>query len=737
MRVKSLARRFTGKVAAQAVILSALLMMPVWSAVGQTPGPTPGPAPSRPIHLQADTLTYDKTTQTYHGAGHVILVQGPLRLVADDATLNVATGQLVAVGNVHLKDGQRDMHADRMDLNINTSKGVIFHGRIFMLDGNFTLDGRVLERLSEDQYVIEDATFTTCSVVEGERVPWQFKADRAQLELDGFLYARNARFCILDIPVLYLPAVVFPAKRERSTGLLFPSVGASSKQGFKIRQALFWEISPSQDATVALDYRGNLGVGGDFEYRYILSKDSEGRLFTKYFRDSQTRVSRIDVFYRHLTKFSEDLQGRIDINYLNQENNLSVLSENILQRVAVFQESNAYLTRRWDNQVLYGLTRYSQNLSFSDKTTLQTLPEVGYSILPMRVGSLPLYSSLETVVDNFYRQEGEDGRRVELFPRVWTPLSVGRYFTITPLLGLLETFYNRRISSEDSISREAPYFSTLVDTRLTRRFQRKGAESILHKVEPALIYEYLPATAQSEIPVYTDLDRLTKKNLLTYRLTNRLSTKVFDGETYQNLEFAYLRLTQSEHLTSSPTGKPFSDLRSELILRTIKPVPITIDIDTFYNYYESAVVQINTDITVELSKRYYFTVSERFTRAGTVPVKGDLFTPVSLNEQLMETQTTHFYAAQFGAALPYNFYFVTRGYYDRNDGVVPEINYGLYYVGANRCWGVGAFYIQRPGDTSEYAFVLTLGGVGYTDSPYSSLYRSLFGRLGLDIQKLR
>jgi LPS-assembly protein len=353
------------------------------------------------------------------------------------------------------------------------------------------------------------------------------------------------------------------------------------------------------------------------------------------------------------------------------------------------------------------------------------------------VGRLPIYSSLETVVDNFYREEGLDGRRAVVFPRIWTPLPVGRYFTVTPLLGLLETFYSRRISSDDSTSREAPYFSTLLDTRLTRRFQPKGAPAILHKLEPALIYEYLPTPRQSDVPVFTDLDRLIKKNLITYRVTNRLSTKVFDGETIQNVEFAYLRLTQSEHLTSSPTGKPFSDLRSELILRTIKPIPITVDIDTFYNHYESAVVQVNTDITLELMRRYFFTLSERFTRAGTVPVRGDLFNPLSLNEQLLQAQTTHFYAAQFGVRLPYNFYFVTRGYYDRNDGVFPEINYGLYYVGSNGCWGVGAFFIQRPGQDSEYAFVATLGGVGYTDSPFSALYRALFSRLGLDIQKLR
>src|SRR6185503_13077709 len=230
---------------------------------------------------------------------------------------------------------------------------------------------------------------------------------------------------------------------------------------------------------------------------------------------------------------------------LNQKNNLSVLSENVLQRVAVFQESQAYLTQRWDNQVLYGLARYSQNLSFSDKTTLQTLPQVGYSLLPARLGGLPIYSGVDVTFDSFYRQEGLDARRIDMFPRVWTPLPVGRYFTVTPLVGFRETFYTHSAQSDQSTSREVPYFSTLLDTRLGRRFQSDGGPVILHKVEPSVVYEYLPATRQSSIPIFNDVDLLTKKNLVTYRITNRLSTKVFDGGMLQNLEFAYLRLTES------------------------------------------------------------------------------------------------------------------------------------------------------------------------------------------------
>jgi len=715
------------------VALAALLVLAVRPTVLAAEAPVP-----RPIHIQADQLTYDKTTRTYEGKGAVVVVQGPVRLEADEATLNVDTGQVTAVGRVHLNDGISDIRGERLDFNFNTTKGVVFHGRLFVLEGNFTVDAQVMERLSEEQYRLEDASFTTCSVLEGERTPWQFKADKAEMEVEGFLYARNVRFCILDVPVMYLPAVLFPAKRERATGFLFPLLGASSVQGFKIRQAFFWDISPSQDATVRLDYRSKQGVGGDLEYRYVLSRNSDGRLYLGYFDDTQTHTTRTGVYYRHRTDFpDEDVHGRIDINYLNEQNTLRVLSENVLQRVAVYQESQAYLTKRWDNQVLYGLTRFSQNLNdTSDTTVQQTLPEIGHSLSPARLGGSPLYAGMDTIFDYFYHQEGLAAARVDLFPRLWAPLTAGRYLTVTPLAGFHETYYSRGSNSTSSVAREALYLSATADTRLIRRFAQTGGGTLTHKIEPSLTYEYIPPPRQSDIPVFTDLDSFGKKNLLTYSLTNRLSTMVSDGEVQRYLEMGYLRLTQSQHLTSSPTGKPWSDLRGEFISRTLKPLPVELDVDTFYNHALGKVSAFNTDLRVDLTKELFLTLGQRYTRSGQVAVKGDLFNPMTLNTVLQQTETTQFYSAEAGVKLPYNFYAVIRGYLDQNTGQFPEVDYGLYYVNASRCWGAGFLFIQRP-DQTEFAFLFTLGGVGSTDSPFSAVYRGLFQRLGLDIQRLR
>jgi LPS-assembly protein len=722
-------------------LLKTLLFLGCWPSLSAAELPV-----QRPIHIQADQLTYHKETRTYEGKGSVLVVQGPIRLEADEAVLDMATGQVKAAGRVHLNDGFRDIRGDRLDFNINTTKGVIFHGRLFVLEGNFTVDGRVMERLSEEQYRIEDASFTTCSALEGETTPWRFTAEKAELDVEGFLYARHTKFCILDVPVFYMPAVLFPAKRERASGLLFPQMGASSQQGFKVRQAFFWDISPSQDATAALDYRGKLGAGGDLEFRYKPSRYSDTYLWTRYFKDNQLNASRWDFIAKHRTDFEDDLQGRVDLNYVNQKDTFRVLSENVLQRVAVYQESQAFLSKRWDNHVLYGLTRFSQNLTtLSDKTVLQTLPQIGYGLAPARLGGIPVYAGVDVTFDSFFRQEGLDARRGDLFPRVWAPVPIDRYLTVTPLVGFRETWYSRGAQSGDAVTREAVYFSATADTRLMRRFAREGGDTDTHKIEPAVTYEFLPQPRQADIPFFNDVDRFTKKNLLTYSLTNRLSTSVFDGEQRSYREVGYVRLTQSQHLSSSPTGKPFSDLRGEFIARTAVPaladrmaVPVStgLDVDVFYNHARSAISVFNTDLQIDFARQFFLSVGQRFTHQGPVQVRGDLFNPLTLNDALIQDQKTHFYTGEVGFALPYRLYAVMRGYLDQDTGQFPEVNYGLYYVGDSRCWGGGILLIQRP-DQTEFAFVLTLGGVGFTDSPFSGLYRGLFQRLGLDIQRLR
>src|SRR5690606_39052733 len=88
-----------------------------------------------------------------------------------------------------------------------------------------------------------------------------------------------------DVPVLYLPYGLFPVRRERQSGFLFPRFGISNSRGFQYVQPFYWAIDTSSDATISVDVEtaARIGVLGD--YRYVLAPDAGGRITASYFNE--------------------------------------------------------------------------------------------------------------------------------------------------------------------------------------------------------------------------------------------------------------------------------------------------------------------------------------------------------------------------------------------------------------------------------------------------------------------
>ena len=53
-----------------------------------------------------------------------------------------------------------------------------------------------------------------------------------------------------DVPILYLPWISFPLSSARQTGLLFPTLGSSSRSGAILSIPWYWNIAPNQDLTL-------------------------------------------------------------------------------------------------------------------------------------------------------------------------------------------------------------------------------------------------------------------------------------------------------------------------------------------------------------------------------------------------------------------------------------------------------------------------------------------------------
>ncbi len=728
-----------------------------------------------PINIHADRVEYSRTEDTYIAEGNVDVVRGTQHLTSDHATLNMKAGILTAKGSVNYDDGEQSMTADHMELSIKSKAGVMFHGTILIRESQQYITGKVIERIDATHYRIEEGSYTACMLEEDKRTPWQFRAKELRLDTESHLIAKGVQFCLMEVPVAYLPIVRLPGKKKRQTGFLMPLPGLNAEQGYKLKQGFFWAISPHQDIAATIDHRGNQGTGGELEYRYKLSKNSEGELRTNFFKDTRENKNRIDVQMQHMTQFTKTLQATVDIDFVNKRDTLQEISDDVEERVQRLTESRAFISQRWDHGSAYLLGRYSQDLANPNDPTSQFLPELGYRLQPYRIPALPMYFGLESSFTNIYRQDGTlpffvDGapiqrseinaRRTDIFPKLWATFQVTDGISLTPQVGVRETIYSRGENSDGWMDRTIPYLNVAAEATMSRRFRLGRGRSITHRLTPSVTYEYLPRVKQNDLPQFDDLDFVFQKNLVTYSIGNRLSTVKKKGKNLQHVDLLSFTATQSVQMdpgarkkARTVLGRPetletrsFSDVRIEATMNLPKFVDLTVD--TFINPKTGLSSVFETDLGLFSNESWYLTIGQRFTRAGDVPIRGDMFNPISFNTTFHQDEDIHFSTFEGGTTLPFGFRAVAKAYYDANPSTgtpyFPEVDYGLFYTNPCNCWGAGFFYIQRPerlgtasGSDAEFGFMISLRGLGGTESTVTPKFVRMFQNLGLNPLNLK
>jgi LPS-assembly protein len=658
-----------------------------------------------PVQLQSDRLEYFKEQDLYVAEGSVVVVQGPLHLEADSLRLDNANGKLLAAGNVHFNDGENKTDADEVEMDINTKLGVLYDAKLFIKSDNYYVEGAAIERRALDRYELEEGSFTACNCPEDP--DWKLKARKLRIHMDHYLVARDVVFYANGIPVFYLPYLIYPVKTERQSGFMIPRLGFSSRYGLRYEQDFYWVIARNQDATITADHRGSKGDGLGLQYRYVLSEESRGELNTDYFYDRENKVSRWDLQYQHQQRFTDRITGKIDLRYLNQKNNLLELSDQTLERAQQNIESNVFVTYRGDESFAYFLARYTQNLTTAaGDTTVQRLPEIGYSYIEHRLGNSPFFFNFDSTATNFWRSSGLKADRVDLYPKLSMPVPLAGAVTVTPWAGFRETWYSRGTLEEAPIGREA--FPAGVN--LESRFYRQRGET-LHVVTPSLHYEYISVEDQPETPQFDEVDRIHDLSAVTLSIAQRF---LKESEKGTPLEKIYFRVTETyridEARSAGPDRRPYSDLRTEWAVRPFSQVTVTSD--SFYNLYDRRISTWNTDLLLDLLPHLNFSVGQRYTHAGFVPQKGDLFNPLYLGDR-EAAAPIKFWTGRILVKTPWGITLVNRAYFDQAEHKFVEIDYGIQYE--SQCWGVTLAYLdlQR---RNEFSFMVNLKGLGNTAS---------------------
>jgi lipopolysaccharide assembly outer membrane protein LptD (OstA) len=248
-------------------------------------------------------LTYAGDEPTATGrrlSGPVHIVCGTLEVWAD--SLELPTDQalpIIATGNVVFVDQEFRVSAARAAINRQTKLGTFdqFAGwaklterqveksQFGTMEPDVVFWGERIERTGERTYKLTKGGFTTC------RQPtkrWEIYGTKGTVTLDERVTLTNAVIRVKGVPLFYLPFMYYPLEEDdRSTGFLLPNYSTSTYAGAGLRNAFFWAINRSQDATLYHDWFSKSGQKYGGEYRYIASPGSDGNVTFLLFNEKE------------------------------------------------------------------------------------------------------------------------------------------------------------------------------------------------------------------------------------------------------------------------------------------------------------------------------------------------------------------------------------------------------------------------------------------------------------------
>lgn len=370
--------------------------------------------------ITSENLSRDLENDTVSLSGNVKIIYQNQYFEADQVEINFKKKQAVFQGKVKIQNPTYQIGGQKITLDYESNQGIIFVG--FVQSNNVRFQGDMIEKISETEFYVSNADYTTCSNCPAT---WSFEGNKIRAELGGYAYIKSSFLKVGGVPVFWLPYLIVPLKSDRQTGLLAPEFGYIPNRQLVISEDFFWAISRSQDATFTFK---NYELGGFkplVEYRYVLNNDSYGQVKISEIRDS---VFSGEDRYRHYAA-ANDYEERLNRWSVKSYNQYSWNKSNKLQLQLslvsdlqypkdFYDEFKNYSDSALENRFTYSHFlehsiisldgSYYKNLLDADpigtnKASVHRLPEFRFDSTYKKIGESSLYYKIESSYTNFYR----------------------------------------------------------------------------------------------------------------------------------------------------------------------------------------------------------------------------------------------------------------------------------------------------------------------------------------------
>lgn len=534
---------------------------------------------NQPWKVEADKISRGVKDKEVVAQGNVILKRtgnfdNPLTINADWVRYDAEAGVVQARGHVKLRSKTESADAENATIYLKDETAQMMESSVSFSESNIHFSSKEARKDGEMVYFFRDGVFTTCDFTDERSPVWSLSMKEADIDVDGFIFMKHSLLRIKDVPVFYLPYMVFPGRMNRQSGFLDPEIYASDRGGSGFMAPYFWDLSPSSDITLYPAYFASRGpmIGGEFRHIHdygsrfsvqatFLDDKLQDDLDDDYQDDGylRTRSNRYWLRSKGDHDFGSNLKMLFDVDFASDRDYLMEFDEGatgfneshdaflrdfdrgLFESSLPWRPSSLQLVKNWSHVYVGGETTYVDDLiaeSTPDATVIHTLPRL------LTIGSLAIPATRANLnwnaeYVNYWRQEGVGMQRLDLHPRLTTPIPLGRWLEASATGGLRYTMYqvesynDATYGGESSPTRRAWDGGLYLGTTLQRDFDL-GLGSVRwlnHTIKPHTFYTYVePDDNEEALPQFDSKDMVLAQSQSGYGFDNHFRVGGTDGQ---------------------------------------------------------------------------------------------------------------------------------------------------------------------------------------------------------------
>lgn len=497
-----------------------------------------------PVVVNGDNVNYQTDKNIITASGNVEINYKGVEAYCEEAEVNTRTSIGTLKGDVKIVHKQGTVFGENVIYDFENKTAEI--KRVFLESEPFYVSGKTAEKISDKEYELNDACFTTCGPLdeESEFLDYEISASQVELYPGEKVVARDIFLKVGGVPVFWFPYYMQPAKDKLPRVTLSP--GSDSDLGLYMLSAWRYYFNEGFKGRIHLDYYQDKGFGRGVTHKYKTDNFGSGIAKLYYISDKDKKsfdttppvhvgADRYKAQIRHNWQMTPKLRTKVEFHKFSDQ---YFMHDYFYREYERDRDPESYILTNYSLPYA-SLSMLAQKRVNRFYNRTEYLPQLKADVFRRRISQTNFYFGGDYSVSNLaYKpassslEEDDDAVRLDAYNQLTYQDKFG-WLNVQPYAGVRETYYSKNNSGKEDILRTAFYSGIELSTKIYKAFNSPidilglKADKTRHIITPRIEYDYIhrPTVSRSSLSKFDSVDEVDRKNKVKFTLGNKWQAK--------------------------------------------------------------------------------------------------------------------------------------------------------------------------------------------------------------------